>query len=145
MKKNAKPLVQYAVYIDHEKAHIMQVQEDATLIAETLSAPEPHPHFKGETSNKTGMMGRTINRQKKMQGHENELFSKFCKNIFDKLQHSSSVLLFGPAEAKLKLKQLWTKSKMAGLAKPETAVTEKMTLEEARRFALDHYMTSAGR
>lgn len=145
MKKNAKPLMQHAVYIDHEKAFVMQVQEDGTLIEETLSAPEPHQHFSGETSTKTGMMGRTINRQKKMQDHENELFNKFCKSIFDKLQHSSSVLIFGPAEAKLNLKQCWTNSKMAKLAKPETAVTEKMTVEAARRFALDHYMTSAGR
>ncbi|TAL41915.1 MAG: hypothetical protein EPN92_12275 [Chitinophagaceae bacterium] len=140
MKKNYSTL-QYGLYIDHRRAYIICVDEKNEMSGEELkSGINTHPRISGETTNKTGLFRHTLNKESQQQNKTNNEFKKFCKQVAGHLKKVNQVFIFGPSDAKHEMQnELESRKSLAGIY---TAVetTNKMTLDEAKRFVKSHFV-----
>ena len=127
--KIEKNYIDYGIYIDHKKAFLISI--DKEVHEETLDNDEE------------GFDTRIFTEEQSNQNRNNEILKKFCKNIITRLRQVHRVFIFGPSEAKYELQKeiLATKSIMLE-GREELATTDKMTMKEAKSFALKHFNTT---
>ena len=78
MKKSPNQTI-YAIWIDRKHAMVMKTAtEGEPTFIEIKSAAGVRDRFNGETTNKTGMLGTSIDWQKKMQEKENNHVALKC-------------------------------------------------------------------
>jgi hypothetical protein len=88
--------------------------------------------FKGEETNKIGMLGTTLGGQRKRQNKENELTKHFMKDVLSKLSQPSVIMIVGPADAKYDLHRQLDKTKSLKPAFVEIKTTDKMKPAEVK-------------
>lgn len=137
--KKAYNLTQYGVFIDHSKAYVVGIDEKNELSAETYKAPLVNLHFAGEKTNKTGALGRTIDRQRKDQQRHQMEFQKFCKMITEKLKRANQIYVFGPSDAKFTLRKEIEEQKTLKGIYLKLATTDKMDKRAAIRTVKSYY------
>jgi hypothetical protein len=79
--------------------------------AEIISGLGTRTRFEGETTTKTGMLGKTISWQKKSQEKENNYMKKFVTKVVDSLQNANAVLILGSADTRFELQNAIEKCK----------------------------------
>jgi len=67
--------------------------------------------FDGERTNKTGMLGTSLDWQKKMQERENNHVQQFLKKVVDQIQQAKEILILGSGDTRYELQNLIEKSK----------------------------------
>jgi hypothetical protein len=97
--------------------------------------------FNGEESNKTGMLGTTIDWQKKMQEKENNQVQQFLKKVIDQLQHAKEILILGSGDTRYELQNAIEKCKMLQGVPVKNRAFRKITkreleLEMEKEFSL---------
>lgn len=137
--KKAYNTIQYGIFIDNKKAYIVGIDEKNKLASETIKPPQAQMHFKGETTNKTGMLGHTLNRQQKQQNQAHLYFSKFCKTIAGRLKKANQLIIFGPSDAKYILHRELEKVKSLKHLYVVLRKTEPQTRIEAERYVKQFY------
>jgi hypothetical protein len=68
--------------------------------------------FDGESTNKTGMLGTSLDWQKKMQEKENNHVQQFLKKVIDQLQHTKEILILGSGDTRYELQNAIEKNKL---------------------------------
>ena len=131
MKKITKPIVNYAVWLDHKKAIIVSRDSKAVTTTETLlSNIESRDRFQGETSNKIRTFDSSLNIGKKMQNREHELMHHFYRQILTHIPASAAfVLIAGPSESKYELHKAISSKKALSHVRVEMKTTAKLTAD----------------
>jgi len=140
MKKSANQTI-YAIWIDRKHAMVMKAttQGEPTFIE--LKSGAGRERFNGEESNKTGMLGTTIDWQKKMQEKENNQVQQFLKKVIDQLQHAKEILILGSSDTRYELQNAIEKCKMLQGVPVKNRAFRKITkreleLEMEKEFSL---------
>jgi hypothetical protein len=140
MKKSANQTI-YAIWIDRKHAMVMKAttQGEPTFIE--LKSGAGRERFNGEESNKTGMLGTTIDWQKKMQEKENNQVQQFLKKVIDQLQHAKEILILGSGDTRYELQNAIEKCKMLQGVPVKNRAFRKITkreleLEMEKEFSL---------
>ena len=120
---------QTGIWIDSSKAIIVAFDEGREHITEIASNIENRVHHKNEGDQGTFMGERHINNEKKFDERKKHQFSAFLKTVLDKSKNADELYVFGPAEAKLKLKQLIDDEKKAARLKSVEAA-DNMTVNQ---------------
>lgn len=139
MKKQHKNLISYAVWVDHKKAIIVNIDPKGNMKEETIrSEVESRERFKGEATNKTRLSNTTLDVEKKMQNRDHELIHHFHKKIIELIPLPTAfVLILGPAEAKYELHKIFSKKKSLSHMRIEVKTTGKLKPEEIAGLLLE--------
>jgi hypothetical protein len=125
----------YGVWIDTERARICKRDKTGTFSSEEVhSGVETHPRFAGEQTDKTGLFGRTINRQRKDQGHLNHDLHAFLRKVADRLIEPGSVLIMGPAQVRFDLQNELERRKEFKGVPTENKASELLSAEQLLRL-----------
>ncbi len=116
-----------AVWLDHSKAQLMEGQFNEFNM--TI-------HSKFDFDKKEEALGRGENLMHNKENQSNQLF---YKQISEELINFNNVLLFGPTDAKLELKNFLKKDLHFKDAKIEVHGSDKMTDNEKYSFAKSYF------
>ena len=102
----------YGVWIDKKQATIIKILPDGNKDYIKIKSHVPFlQRFKGETTNKTGLFGTTISREKKLQGKQNNTLHHFIKEVVSNLDHANAILILGSGDTRFELQNAINKSK----------------------------------
>jgi hypothetical protein len=140
MKKSANQTI-YAIWIDRKHAMVMNATTQGEPEFIELKSGAGRERFNGEESNKTGMLGTTIDWQKKMQEKENNQVQQFLKKVIDQLQHAKEILILGSGDTRYELQNAIEKCKMLQGVPVKNRAFRKITkreleLEMEKEFSL---------
>ena len=118
------------VWIDHKKAVVVSISAGQVTTKTLESDVEPHPHYSG--SQESGG-------EKKYEERHNLRLDHYYDEVISQLGQPDALLLFGPGEAKLQLKERLSRSKalLDRLVGIET--TDKMTDPQIIAKVKEHY------
>lgn len=84
------------VWIDHKKAVIVSASEDRVTTTTLESAVAAHPHFGGQQDG---------GGEKKYEERHRQSLERYYDEVIEHLGTPEALLIFGPGEAKLELKE----------------------------------------
>jgi hypothetical protein len=121
----------YGIWIDRSRALLCRRDRNGFFISQDIpSGVETHPRFHGEGTDKTGMMGRTINRQKKDQGHIEHDTHQFLRKVAEFIIEPAHVTILGSGDLRFELqKELERRKEFKGIPL-ENRASEKITMQE---------------
>jgi hypothetical protein len=100
MKKDLHDLL-YSIWIDSRTAMIIWEEPHGTRHFEVHHNEfQELDRFHGETDDKTGLFGATINREKKDQNRENEHLRKFVKEVAAKVRYAQAIYILGSGDTR---------------------------------------------
>ncbi len=111
MKKSANQTI-YAIWIDRKHAMVMKTTTQGEPEFIEIKSGAGRERFSGETTNKTGMLGTSIDWQKKMQEKENNHVQQFLKNVVAEIQHAKEILILGSGDTRYELQNVIEKNKL---------------------------------
>ena len=131
MAKKLVNTIHYAIWVDHKKAIIIHIDSKGVMKEEDLiSAFDSRQRFRGETTNKTGILTASLNVKEKEQNRQHAQMHQFCKNIIARVSPTAAfVLLAGPAEAKYDLHREFSRKRSFAQVPIEVKTTGKMKAE----------------
>jgi len=118
------------IWIDHKKAVIVSASAGHVTAKTLKSDVEPHSHYAG--SQEGG------GEQKYEERHDLQL-NRYYDEIISDLGQPDGILLFGPGEAKLQLKERLRRSKMLSESIVVVESTDKMTDAQIVAKVKEHY------
>ena len=110
MKKSPNQTI-YAIWIDRKHAMLMKSTTEGEPEFIEIKSGAGRERFNGETTNKTGMLGTSVDWQKKVQERENNHIQQFLKKVIDQLEHPKEILILGSGDTRYELQNLIEKSK----------------------------------
>jgi hypothetical protein len=118
------------IWIDHKKAVIVSIAAGHVTTKTLESDVGPHPHFSGSQEG---------GGEKKYEERLNHELDRFYDDVIRQLGKPDALLLFGPGEAKLQLKERLGRSN--ALSKSIVAVdsTDKLTDPQIVAKVKEHY------
>lgn len=106
MKKDLHDLL-YTIWIDTKTAMIMRDEPEGTHHYELLHNEHLTPRrFDGETTNKTGILGKTQDREKHDQQRHNQQLKKWVKEVAHKIRYAHTVHILGSGDVRHQLQQM---------------------------------------
>ena len=118
------------VWIDHEKAVIVAISAGHVTTKTLESDVGPHPHYAG--SQESGG-------EKKYEERHNLRLDQYYDEVISQLGQPDAVLLFGPGEAKLQLKDRLGRSKVSSQSIVAVESTDKLTDPQIVAKVKEHY------
>ncbi len=104
--KNTHPKKIIGIWLDHTKAFLQIVEPDIEGIQTIFSGIEEQERFYGEGSDGTRFGQYGSNNENRKEHREQHFMNIYYKKLEQNLEPFDEILLFGPAEAKLELKNL---------------------------------------
>jgi len=118
------------VWIDHKKAVIVSIAEGQVSIRTLESDVGAHPHYSGS---------REGGGEKKYEEHHNQDLDRYYDDVIGQLGEPDALLLFGPGEAKLQLKERLGRSKGPSERIVAVESTDKLTDPPIVAKVKEHY------
>ena len=118
------------VWIDHEKAVIVAISAGQVTTKTLESDVGPHPHYVG--SQESGG-------EKKYEERHNLRLDQYYDEVISQLGQPDALLLFGPGEAKLQLKDRLGRSKVSSESIVAVESTDKLTDPQIVAKVKEHY------
>ena len=110
MKKAANQTI-YAIWIDRKHAMVMKATTESEPEFIEIKSGAGRERFDGETTNKTGMLGTSLDWQKKLQERENNHVQQFLKKVVDQIQKAKEILILGSSDTRYELQNIIEKNK----------------------------------
>jgi hypothetical protein len=118
------------IWIDHKKAVIVSASVDR-LTAKTLESDiGPHARYSGPQDG---------GGEKKYEQRHRQHLDRYYDEVISQLGHPEAVLLFGPGEAKLELKERLSRSKELAERIVGVETTDKLTDPQIVAKVKEHY------
>ena len=141
MKKSSNQTI-YAIWIDRKHAMLMKAKTEGEPEFIEIKSGAGRERFDGETTNKTGMLGTSLDWQKKMQERENNHVQQFLKKVVDQIQQPKEILILGSGDTRYELQNLIEKSKSLKDVPLKNRAFRKITkreleLEMEKEFSLN--------
>ena len=118
------------VWIDHKKAVIVSIAEGQVSSRTLESDVGAHPHYSGS---------REGGGEKKYEEHHNQDLDRYYDDVISQLGEPDALLLFGPGEAKLQLKERLGRSKGPSERIVAVESTDKLTDPQIVAKVKEHY------
>jgi hypothetical protein len=131
------------IWIDHRKAVIVSASADRVTVRTLESQVGPHSRYSGRAGSPAPEGGEDEGGEKKYEKRYRQHLDRYYDAVISQLGHPEALLILGPGEAKLQLKERLSRSK----ALPESTVsietTDKLTDSEIvvkvkEHFGIDH-------
>lgn len=124
------------VWIDHKKAVVVSMVADKIAITTLLSDVPPHPHYAGSQED---------GGEKKYEERHDLRLDRFYDRVIRQIGDAAALLIFGPGEAKLQLRERIGQSRTL----PERTVivesADKMTDPQILTKVKEHYQAALRR
>lgn len=118
------------IWIDHKKAVIVSASGDR-ITAETLESDVgPHPRYSGPQDG---------GGEKKYEDRHGQHLDQYYDEVISQLGQPEAVLIFGPGEAKLQLKERLSRSKAMSERIVGIETTDKLTDPQIVAKVKEHY------
>lgn len=118
------------VWIDHDKAVIVSSSEDAVTVKTLDSGVEGHPRY---SSRQDG------GGEKKYEERHAQRLDQFYDQVISELGHPEALLVFGPGEAKLELKERLSRSKTPLARTVDLETADKLTDPQIVAKVKEHF------
>lgn len=140
MPKKPVNIINYGVWIDQKKAIIGYFDLRGSFHHQTIySGIETRLRFPGETTDKIRFGTTKLNRQLQKQNKLHNQMYAFCKRVKKQLKNMNAVLILGPSDAKMKLRQVLQEDKALKDVWIRTKAEDKMTLAEFKKAVMLHF------
>ena len=116
------------IWIDHSNAHLMEFcpeEKTITIIKSDFTQQEKHSSLEKN--------------ENIMHNKEQHMLAGYFKKIAEVIKQYDEVVLFGPTDAKLELKNLLKEDHHFDKIKIETRSADKMTEMQERLFVREHF------
>jgi hypothetical protein len=118
------------VWIDHKKAVIVSIAEGRVTTRTLASDVEPHPHYAGSQEG---------GGEKKYEERHNLRLDQYYDEVISQIGQPDALLLFGPGEAKLQLKDRLGHSRASSHCLVAVESTDKLTDPQIVAKVKEHY------
>jgi hypothetical protein len=118
------------VWIDHKKAVIVSIAAGQVTTATLKSDVGAHPHYSGSQEG---------GGEKKYEERHNQDLDRYYDDVIGQLGKPDALLLFGPGEAKLQLKERLGRSKVSSESIVAVESTDKLTDPQIVAKVKEHY------
>jgi hypothetical protein len=118
------------VWIDHKKAVIVSLAAGQVTTKTLESDVGPHPHYAGSQEG---------GGEKKYEERHNHDLDRYYDDVIGQLGKPDAVLLFGPGEAKLQLKERLGRSKVSSERIVAVESTDKLTDPQIVAKVKEHF------
>jgi hypothetical protein len=118
------------IWIDHKRAVIVSASADRVSVKTVESDVESHPRYGGPQ----GAGG-----EKKYEARHGQQLDKYYDEIITQLGKPEALLVFGPGEAKLELKERLSRSKALTERLEEIETTDKLTEPQIVAKVKEHF------
>ena len=118
------------VWIDHKKAVIVSIAAGHVTTTTLESDVGPHPHYSGSQEG---------GGEKKYEERHNLRLDQYYDKVISQIGQPDALLLFGPGEAKLQLKDRLGRSKTASERIVAVESTDKLTDSQIVAKVKEHY------
>jgi hypothetical protein len=118
------------VWIDHKKAVIVSIAAGHVTTTTLKSDVGPHPHYSGSPVG---------GGEKKYEQRHNLHLDQYYDKVIDQIGQPDALLLFGPGEAKLQLKDRLGRSRASSEHIVAVESTDKLTDPQIVAKVKEHY------
>ncbi len=130
------------LWIDHKKAMITAVGEDANAITRIDSDVEGHIRLAGGSRSKTTHGPQDIRSEKRVEERRKHPSNRYYDRVIDLIQDADKILILGPGEAKRELEKRMMESgdRDAKITKIDAAdkMTARQLAAKVKEFFLPH-------
>jgi len=118
------------VWIDHKRAVIVSASE-ARVTTKTLESDvEAHPHYSGQQDG---------GGEKKYEERHRQRLDQYYDEVIGQLGQPDALLIFGPGEAKLELKERLSRSKLPSEHIVDIETADKLTDPQIMAKVKEHF------
>jgi hypothetical protein len=118
------------IWIDHRKAVIVSVSEGRVTSKTLESDIEAHPRFSGR---------QDAGGEKRYEERHGEHLDQYYDDVITQLGEPETLLIFGPGEAKLELKERLSRSKTLSERPVEIETADKLTDPQIVSKVKEHF------
>lgn len=118
------------VWIDHKKAVIVSASEGRVTTRTLESDVAAHPHFGGQQDG---------GGEKKYEERHRERLERYYDEVIDHLGTPEALLIFGPGEAKLELKERLGRSRAPSRPVVEITTADRLTDPQIVAKVKEHF------
>ena len=122
--------IKMGIWIDHKKAVIVSAGADGVTIKTLESEIGAHPHFSGQQDG---------GGEKKYEQRHGQHLDRYYDEVIDHLADPDELLILGPGEAKLELKEHLRRSKAHSECTVDIATTDKLTDPQIVAKVKEHF------
>jgi len=122
------------VWIDHKKAVIVSIAAGQVATRTLESDVRAHPHYPGSQEG---------GGEKKYEERRSQDLDRYYDDVIGQLGKPDALLLFGPGEAKLQLKERLGRAKMSSESIVAVESTDKLTDPQIVAKVKEHYGITA--
>ena len=127
------------IWIDHKKAVIVSASGDSVTAKTLESEVGPHGHYSGRAGYPTPDGPHDGGGEKKYEGRYAEHLEQYYDEVISQLGQPEALLIFGPGEAKLQLKERLSRSKALSEHIVDIETTDKLTDPQIVAKVKEHY------
>ena len=132
------------VWIDHKKAVIVSASADHVTARTLKSEVGPHARYSGRAGHPTPDGPQNGGGEKKYEQHYDQHLDQYYDEVISQLGQPEALLIFGPGEAKLQLKERLSRSKALFERIVGIETTDKLTDPQIIAKVKEHYGIDRG-
>jgi len=118
------------IWIDHKRAVIVSVSEGRVTSETVESDVDAHPRYSGQQDG---------GGEKKYEERHGQHLGQYYDEVISQLGQPEALLIFGPGEAKLELKERLSRSKMLSERTVDIETTGKLTNPQIVAKVKEHF------
>jgi hypothetical protein len=127
------------IWIDHRKAVIVSASADRVTVKTLESKVGPHSRYSGRAGSSLPEGPQDEGGEKKYEERYGEQLDRYYDEVIGHLGQPDALLLLGPGEAKLQLKERLSHSKALSECIVEVETTDKLTDPQIVAKVQEHY------
>jgi len=127
------------IWIDHKKAIIVFASADPVTAKTIESDAGPHARYSGRAGYPASDGPQAGRGEKKYEERYGQLLDRYYDEVISQLGQPEALLIFGPGEAKLQLKERLSSSKVLSEHIVQIETTDKLTDPQIVAKVKEHY------
>ena len=127
------------IWIDHKKAVIVSASADRVTTKTLKSELGPHARYSSRAGYPTSDGPQEGRGEKKYEERYGQSLDRYYDEVISQLGQPEALLIFGPGEAKLQLKERLSRSKALSEHIVEIETTDKLTDPQIVAKVKEHY------
>jgi hypothetical protein len=127
------------IWIDHKKAVVVSASTDGVTAKTLESEIGPHGHYSGRAGSRTPDGSHNGGGEKKYEQRYDDHLDRYYDEVISQLGEPEAVLIFGPGEAKLQLKERLSRSKALAERIVGIETTDKLTDPQIVAKVKEHF------
>ena len=127
------------IWIDRKRSVIVSASADGVTTKTVESEVGPHGRYSGKAGYPSSGGPQSGRGEKKYEERYDQALDQYYDEVISQLGHPEALLIFGPGEAKLQLKERLSRSKVVSDDIVEIETTDKLTDPQIIAKVKEHY------